>query len=331
VVRHGLVRLCRTTDAGLAALLEVCGLKDRAIVAEDVGFQIGPRINAAGRLGAAGRVIDLLGTDLMPDAAANLAAYLHHCNLTRQRTERAILGAARAQGAEQVAEGRAAVVVAAEDWHPGVIGIVASRLVERFGRPALVVSFGTRSGVGYGSGRSIPGLELHKALEVCMPHLVSGGGHAMAAGFKVEPGKLDDFRRAFWSYCETRYGGPPPPPPLVVEAEAEIGQMTIDTVRDLARLEPHGAANPRPFFLLRGCRVERSKLIGERQDHLSLTVSHPGPKTNQIRCVGFGMGERIEEARGFVDVVGVPRINDWMGRRSVEMEIKDFRRSPATR
>ena len=325
VVRHGLARLGRTADTGLAALLEACGLKDKAILAEDIGFKVGPRINAAGRLGAAGRVIDLLGTSQHPDEAARLAGYLDYCNQTRQRTERAILSAARDQGAEQVRDGRAAVVVAHDDWHPGVIGIVASRLVERFGRPALVVSFGTLSGVGYGSGRSIPGLGLHTALDECMPHLVAGGGHAMAAGFKVRPEKLAAFREAFWAYCAAHYGGPPPPPPLVVEAEAEVAQLTIETVRDLARLEPHGAANPRPYFLLRNCRVERSKLIGERQDHLSLTVSHPGPKSNQIRCVGFGMGERIDETRGFLDVVGVPKINEWMGRKSVEMELKDFR------
>ncbi len=328
IVRHGLARLRGTADTGLAALLEVCGLTDKPVMAEDVGFKIGPRINAAGRLGAAGRVIDLLGVTQPPDEAARLAAYLDYANGTRQRTERAILGASRDQGGEQVAAGRAAVVAAAGDWHPGVIGIVGSRLVERFGRPALVVSFGTASGVGYGSGRSIPGLALHEALDACGEHLVSHGGHAMAAGFKVKPENFDAFRDAFWAYCAARYGGPPPPPPFVVEAEARVEQLTLEMVRDLARLEPHGAGNPRPFFLLRGARVERSKLMGERQDHLSMTVSHPGHKVHQIRCVGFGMGERIEHARGFVDVIGVPKINEWMGRKSVEMEIKDFR--PAT-
>ena len=171
----------------------------------------------------------------------------------------------------------------------------------------------------------------HSALDACGAHLVSHGGHAMAAGFKVRPENYAAFRAAFWDYCAARYGGPPPPPPLVVEAEARVEQLSLEMVRDLAKLEPHGAGNPRPFFLLRGCRVERAKLIGERQDHLSMTVSHPGPKANQIRCVGFGMGERVEEVKGFVDVIGVPKINEWMGRKSVEMELKDFRPTPATR
>ena len=331
VVRHGLTQLCRTEDLGLAALLTVCGLSGKAVLAEDVGFQIGPRINAAGRLGAAGRVIDLLGSPQTPDEAARLAAYLDYANVTRRATERAILGAGRDQGAEQVSSGRAAVVAAADDWHPGVIGIVASRLVERFGRPALVISFGTSSGVGYGSGRSIPGLALHEALDACGAHLESHGGHAMAAGFKVTAAKLPAFREAFWAHCADRYGGPPPPPPLLVEAEADISQLSLETVRDLGKLEPHGAGNPRPYFLLRNCRVERAKLIGERQDHLAATVSHPGPRANQIRCVGFGMGERIEQMIGFVDVIGVPQINDWMGRRSVELQIKDFRPASAKR
>lgn len=327
VVRHGLARLMRSTDAGLVALLGVCGL-EKGVLAEDVGFKIGPRINAAGRLGAAGRVIDLLRGNHTPAEAARLAGYLDQANSLRQRIERTIAAEAREQASAQVDTSRGGVVVASADWHPGVIGIVASRLVERFGRPALIVSFGTRSGVGYGSGRSIPGLPLHEALQACGRHLVSHGGHAMAAGFKVLPENLEALRHAFWSYCESRYGGPPPPPPLVVEAEAKIGQLSADLVLELAKLEPHGASNPRPYFVLRDCRVESAKVIGKQGDHLSLTVSHPGPGSgNRIRCVGFGMGERLDEFRGFVDVVGVPKVNEWMGRKSVELEIKDARRS----
>jgi single-stranded-DNA-specific exonuclease len=324
VVRHGLHRLSQTEHPGLAALVRVCGLT-RRVESEDVGFQIGPRINAAGRLGAASRVIDLLGRASSPLEADKLAEYLNYANALRQKTERDILREARDQAAEQVALGRPGVVVASANWHPGIIGIVASRLVERFGRPALIVSFGTRSGLGYGSGRSIPGLALHEALRACGDHLLSHGGHAMAAGFKVAAANLENLRHAFWGYCESRYGGPPPPPPIVAECSAHLADITVPLIGELAKLEPHGAANPRPFFFLKGCRVEQSKRIGAREDHLSVTVSHPGVRPVKVRGVGFGMGERAKEMLGFVDVIAVPKINEWQGRRSAELEIKDFR------
>jgi single-stranded-DNA-specific exonuclease len=326
LVRHGLASIPALGDAGLDALLGVCGLADKPVMAEDVGFKLGPRINAAGRLGAALQVVRLLADGPTPEAAARIAEYLDYANRRRQAVERAILDAARDQAAAQVAAGAAGLVVASADWHPGVIGIVASRLVERFGRPALVVSFGTATGVGYGSGRSIPGIALHEALRACDAHLVRHGGHAMAAGFKVDPASLDAFRAAFAGHCGGLYGGPPDPPPRVAEAEARIGELDFDLLAALARLEPHGAANPRPAFALKGCRVEAAKRIGQHEDHLSVTLSHPpGGRADRIRCVGFGMGERLGEARGFLDVLGVPRANEWQGRRAVELELADFR------
>jgi single-stranded-DNA-specific exonuclease len=332
LVRHGLARLGGTADEGLKAILAVCGLGG-LVLAEDVGFKIGPRFNAAGRLGQAMRVVELLtgtGTGAGgPEAMAELAGHLDWANRTRQRIEREIVAEAREQAEAQVEAGRAALVVSSPHWHPGVIGIVASRLVERFQRPALVVSFGTASGLGYGSGRSTPSLPLHAALAACTRHLAVHGGHAMAAGFKVRPESLDAFREAFWAHASGTFGGVPPPQPLVMEANMSLGDVTAGLVRDLERLEPHGAGNPRPLFYLGGCRIESARVIGQDGTHLSLTVSHPTSRS--VRCIAFGMAERKDELRGFVDLAAVPRINEWQGRVSAELEIKDIRQAEARR
>ncbi len=338
IVRHGLEVFTRTTHPGFVALREASDI-DGPVGAEDVGFRIGPRINAAGRLGFAGEVVTLLGDDwptgaVGVDGAAgvrspgDIARHMDYANTERRRIERKILAEATAQAEIQVAAGDAALVVGSADWHPGVIGIVASRLVERFQRPALIVSFGTRSGIGYGSGRSTPRLALNEALHGCGSWLKAYGGHAMAAGFKVERENFEAFSRDFRDRTAGTFGGVPPPEPLDMEAELLPGDVTVALVESLVGLEPHGAANPRPLFLMRRVRATQVREIGKDKTHLSFGVFAAGSPS--VRCIAFGAADRKERlAAGPVDLACVPTVNVYMGRKSPQLEVKDFREARA--
>ena len=331
-VRHGLSRLRQQPPAGLKALIEVAGLTEANLKASDVGFKLAPRINAAGRLGCARLVVDLLTTT---DArrAGELARYLEAENTKRQTLEREMLRGARQMVDALALDDTPALVLASPHWHAGIVGIVASRLVELYGRPALMIALRPENGdaaaggalIGQGSGRSVPGLALHEALESCGEHLLSHGGHKAAAGFKLRAEHIDAFRQSFCACAARAFPTGTPAPKLTLDAEVPLAALTTKLVQDLDRLEPYGADNREPLFLAGELQIEgEPRKVGQGERHLSFRVRQG---RTALKAIAFGMGERVGElmaAGGACCLAFTPKINDWMGRLNVDLVVSDF-------
>jgi single-stranded-DNA-specific exonuclease len=331
-VRHGLVRIRQNPSLGLQALLEVAGLLDKKeLCAADIGYALAPRLNAAGRLGCARLAVELLTTPSR-QRAVDLARFLEDQNRKRQFMERDILLQARQLAEQEGVDGAPAVVLASPDWHPGLIGIVAGRLTDLYARPVLLIAFQGPDGPGHGSGRSVPGFPLHKALAACSADLVSHGGHEAAAGFKIGKDAVGSFRERFCAYAARHFPSGPPAPRLVIDAEVPLSALTLGLLQALAQLEPYGAGNPQPLFLAGGLQVVgEPRRIGAGDRHLTFRVRQEG---NELRVIAFGMADRAEElmsAAGRCSLVFTPRVNDWQGRRSVELELRDLQPGPLAR
>jgi single-stranded-DNA-specific exonuclease len=327
-VKHGLHRLGTAPTIGLKALLETAGLDDaKAIRAEDVAFRLAPRLNAAGRLGCARLVVELL-TSPSPHRAREIATYLETQNQQRQQIERKIAAQAREMVRDGPNRDDAAIVLASTDWHAGVIGIVAGRLTEQLGRPVLLVAL-RDDGAGAGSGRSIPGFPLHHALAHCGEHLLSHGGHAAAAGFRIQSDRVDPFRAQFCEYVARHFPDGPPAPTLTLDAEVPLSALTSGLLAQIDRLEPYGAQNPRPKFLVADVEiVGEPRRIGGGERHLTFRIRQG--KT-AMRAVAWGMADRIDELLSGdrrCCVAATPKINEWNGYRSVELEVVDFQAGP---
>ncbi|OWK46839.1 single-stranded-DNA-specific exonuclease RecJ [Fimbriiglobus ruber] len=325
-VRHGLDRLTKTPSAGIKALIAASGLAEGTVLkAEDIGFRLGPRLNAAGRLECARLAVDLL-TTTNPQRARELAEYLENLNQKRQAQERRAVSEAREMVEAAGYDQHAGIVLASTEWHPGVIGIVAARIADRYGRPVLLVALKEGDEPCAGSGRSIQGFPLHEALAACAGELVAHGGHAAAAGFKVLPSRVDALRERFVAHAAGHFGGAPPQSRLVLDAEVPLAALTFGLMKELDKLEPFGAENPRPRFLAAGLKVEGvPRRIGTGERHLAFRVRQGN---TLVRCVAFGMGERLDElmsAGGECCLAFTPKVNEWQGHRTVEMELMDFR------
>jgi single-stranded-DNA-specific exonuclease len=334
LVRHGLESLATAPTLGLASLMEIAKVvphkhpdgKTR-LGSEDLGFQIAPRLNAAGRLGQPQLAVELLVTD-RPERAKELAQYIDGLNATRQTIERSIQLAASKQVKELFDPAvDAALVLADRGWHPGVIGIVAGRLADKFHRPVVLISWdkaGLRPGIG--SARSVPGFNLHAALADCGEFLLSHGGHAAAAGLKIEEHQLDGFRGAFCEVAATRISSDQREAELFVDVEAPLSAFTLETTRQLERLAPFGHGNSRPLLCTTGVTLSGSpKTLGGSGHHLSMMLSQHGVT---LRTVAFGGGDWIDDlvdVDGPLDVAFRPVINDFRGRQSVELHLVDWR------
>ncbi len=331
LVRHGLVSLRQRPSIGLAALLKVTGLDAKSqLSSEDIAFSLGPRLNAVGRLGQATLGVELLVTDSVERADA-LAAYLHELNTSRDSIERSIYLAANKQATEQFdSHADSALVLADRGWHPGVIGIVAGRLAEKFNRPVVLVAFdplGTKPGVG--SARSVPGFDLCGALAACSEHLLGYGGHAAAAGLKIEESRLDAFREEFFRHAAVEIPSTAGVGELRIDAEVTFGALSTAAVEQLERLSPFGHANPRPLFCASNVTLcEPPKRIGGGGRHLSLQLSQHGVR---LRGVAFGGGDweaDLVAAIGPISVAFRPQINHFRGRRTVELHVCDWHAAP---
>jgi single-stranded-DNA-specific exonuclease len=332
IVRHGLSRLKQEPSAGLKALMDVSGLTEkRELRASDIGFRLAPRINAVGRLGCARLVIDLL-TTTSPTRAVDLARYLEKQNQERQTLERRMFAQARELVDQNGHDGKAALVLTHPDWHAGVIGIVAGRLAELYGRPALLIALraeGEARPIGQGSGRSVHGFALHEALRACEGHLVSHGGHKSAAGFRIYLDAVDAFRERFCAYAEQQFPDGLPPPRVVLDAEVPLSALTSGLLKEIDRLEPYGCENARPVLLAGGLDVVgEPRRIGGGERHADFRVRQGGAT---VRAVAFGLGDRLEELmsqQGRCCLAFTPVINDWQGFRRVEMHVVDFQAGP---
>jgi single-stranded-DNA-specific exonuclease len=327
IVRHGLRYLKAYPPLGISALMNVTKLGDKpALTSEDIAFSLAPRLNAAGRLGQAQLGVELMTTD-NPAKADQLASYLHELNNSRDSLERGILIAAQKQIKEQFdLENDAALVLAGRGWHPGVIGIVAGRLAERHARPVVMIALDQLGGKpGIGSARSVGQFNLHRALAACGHRLLSHGGHAAAAGLRIEEPAVDAFRREFLEYAATELSPDDRLAEVQIDAEAPFVQLTVDTINQLEELGPFGHSNPRPVLAALGATVREAKKMGQGERHLSLSLEHQG---TSLRGVAFGQADWADELKqtsGPIDVAYRPVINDFRGRKSVEIQLVDWR------
>jgi single-stranded-DNA-specific exonuclease len=318
VIAHfGLKELSDSRRVGIRALKQVSGVND-PVGCGDVGFRLAPRLNAAGRLDDAKRGVELLLSE-DPDHAAVIAAELDAANRERQEIEKEILADALRRAQDSLSAGRTAIVMASDDWHPGVIGIVASRVVEAFHRPTILIAL--QDGVGKGSGRSIPSLHLYDALAACGEHLLKFGGHKQAAGLTIDQETLEAFMDGFDDVVAGLLTEDDLTPVLQVDAELSPAEITTDLVKLTAALRPFGMGNPEPLFMLRNARLVQSRILKEA--HLKLRLEAGG---RQFEAIGFGMAGR-ELGSGEVDLVFVPELNVWNGRESLQLRLKDIRPS----
>lgn len=317
LVQAGLQLLEQGGRPGVAALKKVAEVKQ--VSCGVVGFRLAPRLNAAGRLeDAALGVKLLLGEE--PQEVASLAELLDGFNRERQQIEQRTLEQAIAALEEQGSGERYAIVLADERWHSGVIGIVASRLVERYHRPTVLIALDGQQGKA--SARSISGFHLFQALQRCAEPLEGYGGHAMAAGLSIVAENIEPFSEQFEAVARAQLSEDDLTPRASHDGEIGLSELTMAQVAELESLNPFGAGNPQPAFVSRGCRVHSPRILGEK--HLKFDVEQSG---NRIGCIAFSMAERFEQLAGEIDLLYRPGINVWRGNSSVQLQVADFRQS----
>ena len=326
IVRYGLSSLVENSSLGLQALLQVAGIEGNKLLdAEDIGFAIGPRLNAAGRLGQARLAVELLTTH-DADRATKLAKHLDELNKNRRTVERRIFKQAKEMiAAHPPWQEREALVLLDADWHAGVIGIVANRIAEQFQRPTILLTLDRETNIASGSGRSFAGFDLHAGLTACADHLISYGGHQAAAGVKVHADKIDAFREDFCQHVAENHEGSEQDLELQIDAEVRLADCTHRAVVELDRLGPFGQKNPRPVFAATRVELaEAPRTMGEDGRHLSLRVRQYGAT---LRAIAFGRGEWAEEIAavdGPIAISFAANINRYRGRENVELKLIDW-------
>jgi single-stranded-DNA-specific exonuclease len=314
---HGLKQIARPSKPGLQALKRVAGIREGAVSCGQVGFRLAPRLNAAGRMESAVPGVDLLMSNSL-DESQLIASELDTANVERQTIERRIFDEAVAL----VESGggypfRRSIVLASADWHQGVIGIVASRLVERYHRPTILIAL-TEDGLGKGSGRSIPGFHLLDALKACTPHLTRFGGHRYAAGIGLRAADVPAFAETFEAEAARLLADSDLVPRLTIDAEVEPGEVTRELALELKRLEPFGMGNPEPLLLLRGMTVVERRTVGE--GHLRLRLARDGCT---FGAIAFNLA--VRETSGLIDIAFFPELNEWNGSTTLQLRVKDLR------
>jgi single-stranded-DNA-specific exonuclease len=329
LIKHGLVQLAATTRPGIRALAEVAGisLSDPGGVSPGrIAFGLAPRINAAGRLDDATVAVRLMLTS-DPYEARTLASQLDRQNRERQELEGQILENAleRAAGTHDLTRDRA-IVLASSDWHPGVLGIVAARLVERFGRPTALIAI--QGGQARGSVRSAAGWHVAEALGRCAELLTHYGGHRAAGGFSLAVDRIEPFRERFLALAAAELTEEALTPHLDIEAEIALDDLDLGLVDDLGRLGPHGLGNPEPILAARRLQVMRSaRRVG--RNHLKFRVRQSASGRQVVEAIGFNLGSYLEALDQpippHVDLAFIPERNSWSGREIIQLRVKDVR------
>ncbi|MCL2689881.1 MAG: single-stranded-DNA-specific exonuclease RecJ [Chitinispirillia bacterium] len=318
----GFAQMQESKNLGIKALIEAQSLTNKKLSTSEVVFQIAPCINAVGRLGDPQRGVELLLTD-DPALAALYARELREANL-----ERRALDTSAAEEAVQWIEMNCSlkkdlsIVAASPDWHVGVIGIVASRMVEKFHRPSIMISIG-EDGMARGSGRSGGGLHLLDALDQCSDLLESYGGHASAAGLSIRSEKIDEFREKFNSVVKTRLSADDLVPRVTADAEVPVTVITSKLLRIIKQMEPFGPGNMRPILLCRDFKHKYApKTVGQNQSHLKLSLTSQGVT---LDAIAFNFGDRLTEVKSSTNIAEVAfalEENEWNGKVTLQMNVK---------
>lgn len=323
LVKAGLKQLTSTKNHGLKALLAVAGVKSSP-VSSDIGFRIGPRLNAAGRLDTAMDALNLLTAD-DSTTAQSIASLLDTRNRDRQSLEKDVLD----QALEQLRTSHpstlpAAIVLADERWHPGVVGIVASRIMRTYHRPTFIIGF-DESGIGKGSGRSISGIDLVAHIQKAMKHLIKGGGHAAAAGISIEKSNVDAFRDALCASISTADDALFHPY-ITPDIELTGDQLSLNLLDDLEHVAPYGMGNPEPLFCLREAScIGEPKALKDKHWKFRIADQSGGPA---VDCIWFSGVEKLPELpSGEWDLVFNVQRNEWRGQQSIQLLIRALKAS----
>jgi single-stranded-DNA-specific exonuclease len=321
LARLGLERLNRQPRIGLQALMGVAGGEGRLVTSGHVAFVLAPRINAGGRMGDAEQGLRLLLSSDLAEARTIAASLEEDNDQRRRRDEEALIEAAAQVESELSYPECSSILLWSDRWHPGVIGIVASRLVERFHRPTILVS--VNDGLGRGSGRSMAGLDLNLALGRCAELLEGFGGHAFAAGLSIRAERLPELRARFEALVREQMTPEDFTPRLTVDGDLGLSECDLALIEWLERMSPHGLGNPEPLFVVRGARVSGVSAVGAGR-HLRF---HASDGTGSAGGIGFGFGEHVATMRATatIDLACAPSRNEWMGETRVQLKLKGMR------
>jgi single-stranded-DNA-specific exonuclease len=325
LVRHGLDILSSDPPSlrpGIAALKQVAGLTGKRVNVGNVGFNLAPRINASGRLEKADTAFRLMTTD-SPDEAARLAVQLDTVNRERQAVEEGIWGTARERCLQSDLANTGAFILSSEDWHPGVIGIVASRIADEFYRPAALIS--VKDGVGKGSARSIPGFDLYQGLAACSDLLMGFGGHKYAAGLSIAADQIPRLRERLSAVVLEQLGAGGFVRSITIDSPVTFDELSFDLMRDIERMAPFGQGNPEPRFGAKGLEVLSLRPVGNDK-HLKLRLRQQNGQS--FDAIAYNKGTSIGSwlrCGARVAAVFTPRINTWNGTRNIELDIKDIK------
>ena len=322
MVRRGLAQMEKSRWTGVRALIEAAGIAP-PFTPPDIGFKLGPRINAAGRLASAEQALELLLTDDHA-RARELATALSDQNRERQEVEKAIHAGALEQVERDFRLEQAAIIVAGEGWHPGVLGIVASRLSKAYYRATFVIGF-DESGVGKGSGRSIEGLSMVKALNACAGCLVKYGGHEMAAGLTIQRERFEEFRESFSRQARALLTDDQLRPRLYLDAEVALAEMDFDFLGQHEQLQPFGIGNSQPLFLARGVRPAETRVLKEK--HYRFMLLQEGCRKARQAIYFGGAMQPLPEPPW--DIAFQVARNEYNGRVTLQLEIKALRAAEA--
>jgi single-stranded-DNA-specific exonuclease len=306
---------------GLTALAQASGTGIETLDAEDIAFRLAPRLNAAGRMDHAARAVALL-TAQDADYAATAAQTLNQLNQKRQQLEKGTLAEIDKYLAINASMLRQRALVLSQDgWHAGLLGIVASRLMERYYRPVVLIA--TEDGIGKGSARSIPGINLYEALADCRQYLDSFGGHSMAAGLKIRQENIADFKNAFENSIQSKMESEDLVQTINIDSELDFRAISDGLIDELESLMPYGTGNPEPLFVSSNIRVVSSKILGQRHRRMILRQSSR-PNTPSFQAIHFNIDDRSAREKSFANVVFKLQWNRWNGQKTAQLVIVDL-------
>jgi single-stranded-DNA-specific exonuclease len=317
----GLQLMPQTRKVGLQALMRLCNLGD-TVRASDVAFRLAPRINAVGRMGDAADALELFLTDDEVEAT-RLALHLDSLNRQRQQTQEATFREAFRRIEEEIdLDEHHVVVLSAPHWHAGVLGIVAAKVLQAHGRPAILLT--EEDGEMRGSARSIPGFDIAAALEQCSGCLLRYGGHSLAAGLALNSHDLEEFRQRLNAIAADSLAGVDLSPRIEADAEVTLSEITPDLIAGLDRVQPCGHGNAVPLFMASGVEILECRAVGGDGQHLKLYVTQDG---RTLDCIGFGLGGECEnhDRRDEVDLCFTPEFNEYNGSRGLQLRLEGIR------
>lgn len=322
IVRRGIEDIRASQNIGIDRLLRTAGVSPESVDATTVAFSICPRINAAGRIAAADKAVQLLMAD-SPEQAGLLSEELNLMNENRRAEEARIMeDVSRQLESDPSILRERVLVVSGEGWHHGVIGIVAARLLEKYGKPVLMIS--VENGEARGSARGIDGFSIYKLLDRCSRVLTKFGGHPKAGGFSLPADRIGDFRQMVYAFCRECY---PKMPEYTVSADMEItgDRLTEEALNSLSQLEPCGEGNQRPVFLLRNCTVESKRALKDGR-YTSFELRSGGVKLKAL-CFGIPFAKFHPEQGSMVDIIAAAELNEFRGVKSVTLKVQEIRPS----